>query len=432
MQLTSLLKDSVSNFFWIRLSLYVTITGLFVMNIIHILANWGIILLSLVALVELINQKPSFKKFLHSNYFTPFLCIFCLFCLSLLLTDEQNLPDIGHYFEKRLVFFALPFSFFILPAFPKKIYLEAFWLFFLLALITALGCTFNFYLHKKEIIQNYVFSNTLPTPVHHVRYSLMICYSIFLGLYLLNNFETNRFKYPKKILLCSGIVFLIFFLHLLAVRSGLLAFYSVAVIGMIYFFTKRNYTYLLALTASCLLLIYFSLQHLETIQTRIGNTIYDLHQSTSNSEDFYNYSISRRVVSNQVAFKLFKQYPWFGTGEANLNWEMNQIYRADYPNIESQNYIAPHNQFLTILASLGVVGFIIFFTCFYYPLLYKKNYRFLPLLTIYLILTISFISEDTLQTQLGYMFGLFFIMLNLHFLKSNGKTSETVSSHNNI
>jgi O-antigen ligase len=432
MQLTRLFKDSNSNLFWIRLGLYVTIIGLFVMNIIHILANWGIILLSVVALFQFINTKRLLKSFGQSKYFTPFLFIFCLFCISLLFTEKQNLPELGHYFEKRLLFFALPFSFIILPTFPKKIYLESFGLFFILALITACQCTINFYLHKTEIIQAYVFSNTLPTPVHHVRYSLMICYAIFLGLYLLYNVDTNRFKITIRILLCFGIIFLVFFLHLLAVRSGLLAFYSIAVVGMIYFLTKRNYSYLLALTASSLLLIYFSLQHLETVQTKIGNTIYDLYQSSTHSQESYNYSLSRRVISNQVAFELFKQNPWIGTGEANLNSEMNKIYRTDYPAIHQGNYIAPHNQFLTILASLGVIGFLIFFTCFYYPLFYKKSYRFLPLLTIYLILTISFLSEDTLQTQLGYMFGLFFIMLNLHFLKSNLETSETVSSNNNL
>jgi O-antigen ligase len=68
---------------------------------------------------------------------------------------------------------------------------------------------------------------------------------------------------------------------------------------------------------------------------------------------------------------------------------------------------------------MGIIGLLIFIYFFYVPLFNNKNYLHLPLLMIYFLVSLSFISEDTLDIQLGLTFSLFFIMINLHYLKGH-------------
>lgn len=51
-----------------------------------------------------------------------------------------------------------------------------------------------------------------------------------------------------------------------------------------------------------------------------------------------------------------------------------------------------------ILSNIGII-IMILFTCFCFPLFHNKNFNFLPLLPIYVILGLSFIVDDTLHTN---------------------------------
>ena len=65
---------------------------------------------------------------------------------------------------------------------------------------------------------------SIETPVDHIKYSLFVSYAIILGLIIVLEKKVNFFKWEKVPLLVI-VVFLFVFLHILAVRSGIVILY---------------------------------------------------------------------------------------------------------------------------------------------------------------------------------------------------------------
>ncbi|MCR6639410.1 MAG: O-antigen ligase family protein [Sporocytophaga sp.] len=243
----------------------------------------------------------------------------------------------------------------------------------------------------------------------------MVTFSVFLSYYLLekNYFNDFFFKGLNIIIL----IFLIFYQHLLAVRSGLVAFYVVLILITFYLLASKNFKKGLLLFFGIIAIIGISFFSLNTLKNKWGYTKYDWNLSDI-KEKANNYSIGKRLVSQQVTFQLFREHPIFGVGEGNLESEVRKGYAKNFPYVEAENRLSPHNQYLRTLAATGILGFIIFLSCFYFPLFSNKNYRSKILLAIYAITSVSFLFEDTLETKTGLTFCLFFIMFSLHYTKS--------------
>ena len=87
------------------------------------------------------------------------------------------------------------------------------------------------------------------------------------------------------------------------------------------------------------------------------------------------------------------------------------MYRREFPVIESAAYLKPHNQLLYWLVSFGLLGTLLAVAAFYSPLL--RQWRRPPplLLAQYIILSLSFLVEPTLETPVGLPFAVLFVLL---------------------
>jgi len=401
--------------FFVRICLFVIVIGIFTMDSIHILSNQGILALTGLALLYFIFKIKNFRVFLVEKNFSVFFIIFLAFILSLLRTDPENHRYATLQFELHYQFLALPFLFAVLPPFPKKMYYDVFFLFVLIVFACAAGSTAIYFQNKEYFDWAYGRSHLIPTPVNHVRFSLMVTFSVFLSYYLLKKkyFTDNFFKGILLVML----VFLVFYQHLLAVRSGLVAFYVVVLVLItLYIFTFKNIKKGIFLIAGIVALLFISFFSLDTLKNKWGYTMYDWNLSDIKEQANY-YSIGKRIVAQQVTFQLFKKHPLIGVGEGNIESEVRKGYATYFPFVAPENRLSPHNQYLRTLAATGLVGFIIFLSCFYYPLFANQNYRSKILLAIYTITSVSFLFEDTLETKTGLTFCLFFIMFSLHYTK---------------
>jgi O-antigen ligase len=403
--------------FFSKSAIYIILAGLFTINFVRVLSNIGIIMLLICSILYASLNKQTLKNILKDKKFYPFIIIYLVFLFSSLLTNPGNYVYAFTQLVLKIQFPVFAFSLAILPSFSKKTYYNFFFFFFILVLFTSFLSTYHFMSHKEQILKSYASSGVLFTVIDHVRYSLFVCLAIFLGVYLIveNYSPKKEFKWW---LILIGVLFLVLFLHLLAVRSGLVAFYLSFVLMIIYFIYKKKYMASFSVIVLVLISVFLSYKYIETIRIRYNYTVYDLQQS-SKKESGNNYSISRRFFSNKVAYSVFLEHPIVGTGEGNIKSAIAEKYKKDHDYILTENILMPHNQYLRILTSTGILGFLIFIYCFYLPLFVHKNYTHLPLLLIYVILSVSFVSEDTLDIQLGLTFSLFFIMINLHYLKGH-------------
>ena len=120
------------------------------------------------------------------------------------------------------------------------------------------------------------------------------------------------------------------------------------------------------------------------------------------------HSVMQRFEYWKAALNIIKENKNFGVGTGDLANAYNEQYdKTNSPLAENFRKRA-HNQYLTIAVTFGIFGFLWFLFSLFYPLV---AHRFQPgylYLVFFIIALLSFISEDTLESQAGVTFFAFF------------------------
>lgn len=390
------------------------IVGLFTSSFFRILPSIGMIGLLATGLGCVALYGRQYKR-ADRSYYWPFGLIFLLHMGAGVITSAEQMKEYTRDVVLQLPYLALPLGFWLLPALPTR-YLQGLWLTLVgTTTLAALISTGNYLLHFDQINEMYLHSKVMPTEPDHIRFSLLITLSVAVGVCLLAH--RNVLGWGRK-LLWAAVGFLAFYQHLLAVRSGLMTLYAVGGLALLWLIFRRRQYAQAVLLAGCLVLVpAVSYALFPTLQNKSANTREDVgrvaHTASAN-----NYSLVGRVYSYKIALEVIQNNPWFGVGRADIESEMATYYRQRYPNIRPEAYIQPHNQFLFSAVAFGLVGVIMFIVGFYYAGISVWP-RYAPLLLVqYVILTLSFLVEYTLETQIGLGFALFFLLLSLEGQKA--------------
>ncbi len=154
------------------------------------------------------------------------------------------------------------------------------------------------------------------------------------------------------------------------------------------------------------------------IQTKGGikSRIYGLlsnYEEWKQNEDPNNKTLLQRFSYWEAGIDLFKNNFLIGVGTGDNQKEFASYYDRNNSKLTKENRSRSHNQFLTIAVCFGLVGLIVFAVFLYYPLFIKKRkLEFLHLIFI-ILMTLSFLPEDTLETQSGVSFFSLFYSLFL-------------------
>ena len=155
------------------------------------------------------------------------------------------------------------------------------------------------------------------------------------------------------------------------------------------------------------------------VRARLSQTLfeYNLYRSHNNPNGG---SLSQRIEYTKASFYLIKKHPVFGVGTGDIPNAYQQAYDEMDSPLEPQFRHKAHNQYLSITVGFGLVGLLIFLVVLLCPYLSAKRYR-TYLYTIFLvILLISMLPEDTIETQAGASWFAFFNSL-LIFASEKGK-----------
>lgn len=366
-------------------------------------------------LTALLSNSPA--QLLRNFYSNKLLLVFSVSFLFLLPTYFYS--DNTHYFWERIQIqaptFALPFAFANLRSLSKKQYYAVLYVFIGFLLVVTLGSLFIYVANFEAINRSYLHSKVIPNPFHvnHVRLSLLLAIGIFTCYYLYTGNYYIRYAQEKKAVLAAGI-FLIIFMHIYSVRSGMLGFYAVSLLLIVYTFIiqKKRYIQGLVLLGVLALLPVAAMYLSPTLRNKTVNTTNDL-QHYQSGQSVNNYPMGTRFLSYQIALEIASENYLLGCGLGDLEDELQQRYINDHPTIDPRNRIIPHNQFIYYFAATGLLGLLIFCVAFYYPLLYAWKEKVMPVLINYTIVSLSFMVEPTLETQLGVAVAITFILLPL-------------------
>lgn len=362
-----------------------------------------------MALISLINIKQI--KNTPGFTLTPtigFILIFGLYLISGLLSSSISGASTSRIIELKMLYISIPIAFLYAHKLSNKHVFSLLWVFIIGTAITALLSTSYYLINLERIHQSYEKSKIMPLAGNHIRYSLLIV-SAILSCYYLYTKSTYAFFYSlkkeKKIILIIGI-FLVIFLHILAVRSGLFAYYATLGLIILSVLLKRKQSKKSIKLLPILLIPLCALFLLPTARTKIENTINDLQKYNSVYSANYQ-SMTARLFSWKAGFEVFKENPYFGTGIGDLKEDVDLVYIAKYATIKPNKRLIPHNQFLYCLAAIGILGTSIYFLLFYLPLFSRRSYTNTFILGQYLIISTSFLVEATLETFFGIAYTLF-------------------------
>lgn len=119
------------------------------------------------------------------------------------------------------------------------------------------------------------------------------------------------------------------------------------------------------------------------------------------------YSLFQRFIYWQNAIDLILEHWILGTGTGDLNDTIQAGYAKDNKGLLPQYQLRTHNQYLTIILTLGLLG-LVFCIVFLYNIIKAAKRCSLIASIFVMIILFSMVTEDTLETQAGITFIAFF------------------------
>jgi O-antigen ligase len=317
----------------------------------------------------------------------------------------------------KLPFLLMPFAFAAMPRFSKReVYLL---LFFLLGLmvVASLYVGANYLMDFDYINEQMGKGHPLPTPSNHIRFSIVLGCAILAGGTLF--YEKFYLRHPRERWLIGGATLLLFaFIHVLSVRSGLLLLYvGMLTLAAIQIVRTRRWAWGIGALAVVVGLPLLSYQVLPTFRTKINYMRWDIQQHLAGKGA--NYSDSERLTSMSVGLQIGNEHPVVGVGAGDLKQEVRKVYAIQYPDLKAPKM--PHNQFVTIYASAGILGLALFLLGFFFPLFYHRNYQTPLFLVFHVVIFCSCLIENTLENNYGVSLYLLFLLIGLNYLRAKSE-----------
>lgn len=128
-----------------------------------------------------------------------------------------------------------------------------------------------------------------------------------------------------------------------------------------------------------------------------------LHESVAYSKNTNpnNQTLTQRLLFWKTGIEIFLKKSLFGYGPGGAKLKYNNYYQSYETPLLKANQLLAHNQFLTQLINLGILGFIIWLTIIFYVFTQIKK-ELISIFIPYLVLMfLSFLSDDMLEVQAG-------------------------------
>ena len=310
-----------------------------------------------------------------------------------------NSSNVGMWIGRlntNLIFIVIPLGIYLLGPYKRSFIDKALGIFTLVNIIISIYLLTDYFYHFEEVNSSYLKGQTIHTPIIHVRYSYFVALSIVFSVYLFikENIRVRKYIYGFEA------IFLILFIHIMAVRTGILSLYlSVVLIALYYAFVYRKYLIAFSSISVLIVLIVLSYNFLPSVKNKINYVKWDI-KTTLDGSAKYHTSDRIRIYSIINGLKIVKDSPLLGSGIGDIEEDMDKKYNLNYKDLPKEMRFQPINQFVFTLSSMGIIGFVLFYGLLLFPLFYlKERYALLPVF--YVLTFLTFLGETTIELMVG-------------------------------
>jgi O-antigen ligase len=146
------------------------------------------------------------------------------------------------------------------------------------------------------------------------------------------------------------------------------------------------------------------------IYQRLYETLWEIHvfQRSGYAEQ---HSFGQRLLFTRLAGELIREHPWTGYGPGDVYRVMLDRAIADNFSIDPKWEGKPHNQFAFLLLGFGIAGFLLILGCWIFPVIRMRAWRYLLFNLFVIIISVSMLVMDTLESYDSMAFFGFFYCL---------------------
>jgi len=148
------------------------------------------------------------------------------------------------------------------------------------------------------------------------------------------------------------------------------------------------------------------------IRTRVHEILWEI-DGAMRAHETNGHSLAMRLEFWQVAVWIIREHVLFGVGTGDVEQAFTEKYDESDSSLKQEWRLRSHDQYLATTVALGITGLLVFLIYLLAPFLSTKKMSVFFIFFI-LIELLSFINEDTLETQAGVTFCVFFTQLFFH------------------
>ncbi len=151
--------------------------------------------------------------------------------------------------------------------------------------------------------------------------------------------------------------------------------------------------------------------HMNPIRKRIRELLWETDAYIANPSPGGN-SLTQRFVFWKTGLDIIQTYPLTGVGTGDVQDAFDKQYEINQSPLDKEHRLHTHNQYITFWVSFGVFGLLFFLTMITHLYFHSRDLEFRFVSQLFaIIMILSMITEDTLETQAGVSLFVFFFSL---------------------
>jgi len=261
-----------------------------------------------------------------------------------------------------------------------------------------------------------------PSPfLHHIHYGVALSFVVLLlaqRIIYSNNPRVLKIFMSIFILTATANIFVT------GGRTGYLTF--ITLLFILAFSYLKKYLFPLLIAIPLIFTIAYNTSPI--FQKRVYETKINFTKLIKGSPDYWS-SMGQRAAIYYYGFEVFKKHPLLGVGSGDSMDEIKKLVPQKYTEIHKMPH--EHNQFLSTLISLGIIGLLIFFNIYYQIFHYKQEDKELRFIMIFSTLAIT-CGILTTQFNLRFFMPLWIVMLAISMIDKNKRTIKTTINNKQV